>query len=252
MDIENELGCGVAEHDLSCLCDVVIPHEIVPITRNGVHDMWMGRELCELKGYGVPWTRQTILDYLVDLETFYDAYHYAKHSLQGESLLEMEPIEINNNDSPFVQWGQVREVVQYAMDKFNDSLVEIMNYHELDPQFLMDSLTTGKAGDGWTQERIAELDQLFMGDNLNYREIARQLNLTVALVNGIRKYWVERRERLKGGDKPAQKMLHQLAKETELTSREIVDIVHKEFGKQYSPTVVNKVRERHRKKLAGA
>lgn len=247
--METWLGCGVTGHDESCLCDVVITNPLPPINesiRDGVRDLWMGAELCELKGYGVPWTREKILDYLVDLETFYDAYHYSKHSLSGDSLYEMEPLSFNDDDSPFVRWGKVREVVQYAMDKFGDSLVDIMNYYELSPQFLMDSLTTNKSGGVWDSDKVAKLDELFMADNLNYREIARYMNLSVATVNGLRKYWVARRERLKGGDKPAQRMLHKLAKETTLSSKEIVDAVHKEFGKLYRTTAVNKIRSRER------
>lgn len=247
------LGCGVTGHDESCLCDVVIKEPLPPINesiKDGVRDLWMGKELCDLKGYGVPWTRESILDYLVDLETFYDAYHYSKHSLSGESLYEMEPLEFKDDDSPFVRWGQVREVVQYAMDKFNDSLVDIMNYYELSPELLMDSLTTGKSGIVWDETLVGKLDELFMADNLNYRDIARQLNLTVAMVNGIKKYWTVRRERLKGGDKPAQNLLHKLAKETDMSPRDIVERVQIEFGKEYKPTVVNKIRSRHRARCA--
>lgn len=248
---ETELGCGVAGHDLSCLCDVVITNPLPPIhesIRDGVRDLWMGREICELRGYGVPWSRQTILDYLTDLETFYDAYHYSKHSLLGESLAEMEPLVFKDEDSPFVRWGMVREVVQYAMDKFGESLVEIMDYYELSPQFLMDSLTTNKSGGKWDRDKVARLDALFMADNLNYRDIARYMSLSNATVNGLRKYWSARRERLKGGDKPAQRMLHRLAKETDMSPQDIVDTVHKEFGKLYKPTAVHKIRSRQRGK----
>lgn len=247
--MENELGCGVTGHDLSCLCDVVITDPLPPIHEcipNGIDDLWMGREICELRGYCIPWKRDTILDFFTDLVTFYDAYHYSKHSLVGDSLHEMEPLVFKDEDSPFVRWGIVREAVQYAMDKFNDSLVDIMDYYELSPQFLMDSLTTNKSGGKWDRDKVARLDSLFMADNLNYRDIARYMSLSNATVNGLRKYWQARRERLKGGDKPAQRMLHKLAKETELSSQEIVDIVHKEFGKLYRPTAVNKVRSRHR------
>jgi hypothetical protein len=30
---------------------------------DGVHGMWMGRQLCEVRGYGVPWTTNKMLDY---------------------------------------------------------------------------------------------------------------------------------------------------------------------------------------------
>jgi hypothetical protein len=34
---------------------------------DGVHGMWMGKELAELRNYGVPWTNETILNYFEDL-----------------------------------------------------------------------------------------------------------------------------------------------------------------------------------------
>lgn len=30
---------------------------------DGVHGMWMGRQLCEVRGYSAPWTNDKILDY---------------------------------------------------------------------------------------------------------------------------------------------------------------------------------------------
>lgn len=250
--LEVELGCGVPEHDLSCLCDVIITNPLPPITesiKDGVRDLWMGKEICDIKGYGVPWTRESILDYLVDLETFYDAYHYSKHKFMGDSLWETEPINFKNEDSTFVHWQQVREVVQYAMDKFQDCLTDIMEYYELEPQFLMDSLTTGKAGDGWDTAKVAELDYLMMQPNINFRSVAKQIGLSIDTVNGLRKYWIDRRERLVGGDKPARARLHYLAKNTELPANDIVNIVIQEYGVTYSRAAVNKVRERHRKGL---
>lgn len=245
--LEVELGCGVNGHDLSCLCDVVITNplpDIVDSIKDGVHDIWMGREICELRGYGVPWTRETILDYLTDLATFYDAYHASKHSLIGESLWDMEPINFKHEDSQFVHWQQVREVVQYAMDKFNECLLDIMNYYELEPQFLMDSLTTGKTDGEWDEHRVSELDGYMMQPNINFRDVAKKTGLSIDTINGLRKYWTARRERLVGGDKPARAMLHDLAKNTTLSPKDIVAKVLEEHGVSYSTAAVTKVRSR--------
>lgn len=75
---EEWIGCGISAHSPECLCDVIITKPLPPleeVLQDGVYDLWMGKELCDLKGYCIPWTQDKILDYLTDLEKFYDSWH---------------------------------------------------------------------------------------------------------------------------------------------------------------------------------
>ncbi len=75
-----DLGCGVADHDSTCLCDVIVK-EPTPIgVADAVDEMWMGRQLCEIRGYGSPWTGESLADYFTDLCRFYDEWHGLNHT----------------------------------------------------------------------------------------------------------------------------------------------------------------------------
>lgn len=249
MESEDWIGCGHASHDTYCLCDVVITNPLPPVEdciRDGVTDLWMGKELCDIKGYCLPWDNQKILDYLVDLRTFYDAWHDNQRTgIQAKHLEEMEPV-MRIDDEPWPSyWGRVREAFQYAMDRFDHCPTSIIKHLCLTPQALMEGLTTGKCGDGWTEERIKELDTFLMEENLNFRAISRDSNLTVAVINGLRKYWDARRNRTgKGSDNPARERMHWLARNTKMKPRVIVDIVHQEYGFVYAPSSISKYRRR--------
>lgn len=67
-------GCGVDMHDDECLCDVVITDPTPIVVTDAVNDMWMGAEVCKVRGYGIPWTPDTMLEYFSDLCTFYDRW----------------------------------------------------------------------------------------------------------------------------------------------------------------------------------
>lgn len=81
------MNCGNKEHDEECLCDVVV-HAITPIAvGDGVHEMWMGKELCNIQGYNAPWTTDKMLDYFTDMCTFYDRWS----ALQKQKYAHQNP-----------------------------------------------------------------------------------------------------------------------------------------------------------------
>lgn len=79
------LGCGVAGHDDTCLCDVVI-NEPTPIrVKDAVNEMFMGPQVCQLRGYGRPWTSETMANYFADLCRFYDEWSRDKSGLRRKN-----------------------------------------------------------------------------------------------------------------------------------------------------------------------
>ena len=245
--MEEQLGCGVATHDADCLCDVIIRQPLPPLEeclKDGVQDMWMGREVCDMRGYSAPWTEESILNYFEDLEKFYDAFHYQQPS--GGVVASLGDMDKFQHDRLplFAQWSWIRDTVQYAMDRFDNSLREVITTLNIEPQLLMDALTTGKAGDGWDYGTIDSLDKCFMEENLNFADIGRTMNLATGTVRGLHKYWVNRRGRLIGSNNPARDRMHWLCRNTTLTPTEIVDIVYQEHGFLYAKSSISKCRKR--------
>jgi hypothetical protein len=58
------LGCGVAEHDTDCLCDVKISGEPWEVKVTIPYDYFAGEEICEMFGLGVPWTGADLATFL--------------------------------------------------------------------------------------------------------------------------------------------------------------------------------------------
>ena len=247
------LGCGVSTHDKYCLCDVVITTPLVPIAecvRDGVTDMFMGEELVSLRGYEGDWDRHKILDYFEDLVTFWDAWHAGvSPEFNCVSLEDIQPLYLKHESATYVKWGAIREKVQYCMDKFGDCLVDILQHLNVDAQEFMDAACTAKAGNDWDYDRIQQLDDLFMQQNLVFVDIAKQMDLSVNIVDGLRKYWVIRRTNLGfTGDNQARKFFQDLCGDLTLSNKQIVTMVYDAYNVTYSSGAVSKCRNRMMKK----
>lgn len=66
--------CGVDMHPEECLCDVVITEPTPIRVADAVDEMWMGAQLCEIRGYGRPWSNEDMVNYFADMCLFYDRW----------------------------------------------------------------------------------------------------------------------------------------------------------------------------------
>lgn len=250
--MESPLGCGVMEHEESCLCDVIITKPLPPLEecfRNAVEESFMGSKLCELRGYSAPWTNDKMLDYFTDMTTFWDAFHYEKKVFTTDVNTLEEVEEIVLHDEPaFIKWGKIRDAIQTNMDRFDACLTDIIQHLSLEPQETMAALTTNKGGDGWTYEKIDKLDKLFMTEQ-NMSEIARQMDISVGIIKGLVKYWDKRRQRQGTVVNPPRALLHELCRNTNLTATKILEMVYNETGFVYTKSAVSKYRTRFKKSL---
>lgn len=251
--MESPLGCGVLEHDESCLCDVIITKPLPPLQdcfRNAVEESFMGSKLCQLRGYSAPWTDAKMLDYFEDMTTFWDAFHYEQQvfTTDVDTLEQVEEIVFQQDEPAFTKWNKIRDAIQTNMDRFDASLIDIIQHLSLEPQETMNALTTNKCGDGWDYERVEKLDKLFMTEK-NMAEIARQMNISIGFIKGLVKYWEKRRNRQGNLNNPARALLHELCRNTDLTCTEIIDKVKSETGHLYTKSAISKYRIRFKKSL---
>lgn len=243
------LGCGVATHDPDCLCDVHITHPLPPLTeclRDGVQDMWMGRQLAALKDYGRPWTNESILNYLTDLETFYDAFHeQPTYNIGAIALCEVPVLDLPDDIPLPARWKLIRDSVQFCIDSFSEPLVVIVRHLDVTPQDVVDAMTTCKGGDGWDENRLFLLDDMMSAETVNYANIAETMDLPIGVVRGLRKYWEHRRFKTwQGASNPAQAMFHELCRNTNMGPTEIVALVKERHGVEYHRASVSKYRSR--------
>lgn len=251
--MEQELGCGTAGHDPACLCDVVIVRPLPPLTEcmtNVVQDLDMGPQVAELRDYGIPWTRETMLDFLCDVQKFWDAWKTQRNNNDYTTLEAMPPIVWDTSRYMQDLWREVRECVLYAMNRWDCPLGDILAQLQVTPQHFMDSVTNGHNTGVWDYPRLEKLEALFMEQNLNFASMARTMEISSDQIDGLRKYWAQRRERHIGSDNPAKDYMHQLAL-TDLKPSVVVRMVKEKHGVEYSRASVSKYRERAHLKAQG-
>lgn len=248
------VGCGVDGHDESCLCDVIITKPLPPLSeclKDGVQDMWMGQELCELRGYCVPWTDSKILDYLQDLEKFYDEYHANPVVFNETPLDGLVPLERDPSMAPPVWWKKVRVAVQESMAATDASICDIVKAYGLTAQEFIDA-ATGHQGGEWDWDKLQKLDETMMSVGPTFNSMCRALDIPKGVLKGLSKYWVQRRARQGLSGNPARVMLGRMALEPEyshLSTRQIIEEIEKEFNVRYTPSAISKIRIRNQKAI---
>lgn len=251
--MDTEVGCGTAGHDPACLCDVVIVRPLPPLRecmRDVVQDLDMGPQVAELRGYGIPWTNDSMLDFLCDVQKFWDAWKLQRNNADYTTLEAVPPIVWDTSRYLQDLWREVREAVMYAMNRWDASLMDILAQLHVSAQRFMDAVTNGHNTGVWDDPRLIRLESMFMEPNLNFAHIARTMEMSEEQVDGLRKYWAQRRERLIGSDNPARDYMHKLA-HSDLMPSVIVKMVEAEHGVKYSRASVSKYRERLKNKSQG-
>lgn len=132
------LGCGQADHDDACLCDVVVEHP-TPI-RFGTHELWHGAAITRALDLGVPWSGASF-------EKF------------GDALLRAHDI--------FVQLGSgashdVTTLAERAKEllRTGTSMVDVHRQLECTRSMVVQALTNNSPSDcwDWDEQRWLEVE----------------------------------------------------------------------------------------------
>lgn len=253
-------GCGVLEHAESCLCDVVITKPLPPLEAcmtDAIRSMWMADVMCEVRGYCQPWTNEKILDFLVDMERFYDAWHETNHHVgTATQLSQVAPLQIETGMNKLQEWLEIRTTIATCMNKFLDATItDIVCQLQLQPQDVVDAMTTARSGAlPWDYERLQLLDDILNEEHISWTEAGRRLQMTDDAVRNISKYWETRRKHKWGSVRPEpahRTMLWTLALETDLMPSEIIRRVYEKYNHQYSRSAVTNIRRRHKRNKTG-
>jgi hypothetical protein len=244
------LGCGHADHDSDCLCDVVLDENRSRTwIGDAVNDVYMGSQICEIRGYGVPWTRDSLVDYLCDLRTFNDALiaQNKTFDFQYQSLYDVD--EIPDSVSGLVRYSLISNNVLKCMERFNYPLTYVLRKLNVSAEEFVASATRNKCRSGWTYEQLDSLEEDMTNENVSYPSIAIKYSITFACVKGLRKYWGSRRTSWHSGDNEAQQYMHKLCLTTDMTPKQICDEVYNKYNFLFARSAISKFRSRHRKKV---
>lgn len=183
---ETWLGCGVSYHDDDCLCDVIIT-SVAPITvRDCVNDMYMGREICDIRGYCLPWTDEKILDYFTDLVRGHDAWVDSG----------MRDIDYTTNDdtgsaqsNTMVKWKHIRQVVRQALSGTNPKppIELVLQALNIPAEQFVFAVTAGKFT--MNLETLNRFETRVLAGIESLTGVAREFGTTYEIVGNLYKYW---------------------------------------------------------------
>jgi len=220
---------------------------------DGVHGMWMGRQLCEVRGYSAPWTNDKILDYFQDLCKFYDAWSESiSHVALPDVVSELQALDLEGDT--FNRWKLIRAYVQGAYDKFpNESLVSIMDALGITPTQYLQACTTGGLPKCFevTPDFLVRLEEYYLShEKIVWVEIGKHFGISAHIAKNVCKVF-EKRHVAKYGDlqgqrKYARELLNDLALSTDETPTHVTKEVFDRTGVRFDLSAVTKIRKRKR------
>lgn len=243
------LGCGQVAHDPDCLCDVVLDeNRSTSWIADAVNDVYMGSQICEIRNYGVPWTREKLADYLCDLRTFNDVLLAQQQTFDFEYASMYDVPQITPEANGFVRYSLITENVIKCMERFPYPLTYILRKLDVSADEFIASATRNKCRNGWTYAELDSLEQDIMERLKPWAEIANKYGITVDTLKGIRKYWECRLEEYVSRDNEIKSYMHKLCLTTDMTPKEICNDVYEKYGFMFARSSISKFRSRHRLK----
>lgn len=165
-------GCGVIEHDIECLCDVVIPHPTGWVG-DAIQDMWMGQEIARLKDYRMPWEDATIIDYLESLAFAKDRWPQTN----GMNALET------------AQWvEQIKVAIRQKLAASSASITVVMDALELSMADM--NLVLFNCRRDWTLEKLVAFEEAALsGRYSNPGALGKPFGLPHKSAKKLASYW---------------------------------------------------------------
>lgn len=239
-------SCGRRAHDPECLCDVK-PLNVRVGVADLVNDMFMGRELCDLRGYGAPWTNDKIVDYFTDLCKFYDAYADSKKNpiIIGEFESLTLPDEVRHAMNAH---AQIRDYVRTVYNAHGRTMSETLHQLGVTADEYRFALTKARTSrKQFTMETVAYLEQaLTSKERPPLADLIAATGMTDAIIMAFARQVDERRKQLHGdcGEQQARELCLRLAHGTNMTPLNIVRKVYDETGIMFNRTTPMQMRLR--------
>lgn len=243
-------SCGYRKHGSECLCDVQ-PLGVEIGIGDMVNDMFMGRQLCDLRGYCAPWTRNDILDYFTDLCTFYDAYAEQKKNpiIIGEFESVTMPEEMRHDK--FGGHTKMRHYVRAVYNQYGRTLSDTLRQLGLTADDYRSMLSRGsRKGQPQSQMTMEKID--YLESELTKRErppmadLTKNSGLSEFIITNVIRDMDDRRKQLHGNVnwEEAHALMVKLSTETTMTSTKILRKVFDETGVMFDKSNPIKVRKR--------
>jgi hypothetical protein len=230
----------------------VIPLGITIGISDGVQEMWMGRRICEIQGYGEEgWTTEMMLDYFTDLCKVYDAWAESKAPwiIPDDWDDVTLPEGISNLNHP--------EIRNYAVKVYNQfpdrSMNEVLRKLGVTPaEWFWVEKFADRVKSELTTEKVDIVESYFTQIHRPYEvgELVKETGLLQCNLDIMRDIFAERRIHIHGEEARkvdrAPAMLRQLVLEGKHKTPEILRMVYEATGVKFSKSWASKIRVRAR------
>lgn len=180
MDNVQGPGCGVKDHSDECLCDVVIVTP-TPINADALQNMWMKKELCQTKGYAVPWTDEKLVSFFSELLFVHDAWVMVDYVRSFRD----QPDSPQHNG-----WQAIRQVLtMYLRQQPPPPLEMFLRMFDITCEELTTIMTSAKKQISWETMKLFE--EMVIGRKHTLKEIERATGLSENTTRTLYKYWFD-------------------------------------------------------------
>jgi len=243
VSVETVDGCGMVGHHHTCLCDVIITKPTPINIKDGVADMWMGREMCDIRGYGVPWLDMDIVDYFTDLLRGHDAWIDSK--IPNAIAEQQESPEFNDQNSVY-GWQQIRNSVRSALSGIDPKPPVMVVLQALG--YTAEEFTAASSTGKFTMDMdaLVKFESRVLAGVDSFARLGREFGTTAETVSTLFKYWnvpVGSKYRNIKGTKDQRARLKELVLEGHMP-KTISAILFSEFGCDLSRHAISKAKSR--------
>jgi hypothetical protein len=239
-------GIMSADDDLS---DVIPIGVTIGIT-DGVNEMWMGRRICEIQGYGENgWTADQMLDYFTDLCRVYDTWCDSKAPWIMPDDWQQLVLPPDVRHTGYNRCHELRDFVAKAYECYDLGMSDLLRHLGVEPTMWMQSLQGSQyRGLTLTYEQVNQVEDwnLQIVPPTQVKEMMASLGVSRKTFDTLSEPFRKRRIKVHGEDAlkvdRAPELLRQLVLAGEHKTDVILQMVYDATGVKYGKSRASKIR----------
>jgi hypothetical protein len=228
----------------------VIPIGVTIGITDGVNEMWMGRRICEIQGYGENrWTADQMLDYFTDLCRVYDTWCDSKAPWIMPDDWQQLVLPPDVRHTGYNRCHELRDFVAKAYERYDLGMSDLLRHLGVEPTMWMQSLQGSQyRGLTLTYEQVNQVEDwnLQIVPPTQVKEMMASLGVSRKTFDTLSEPFRKRRIKVHGEDAlkvdRAPELLRQLVLAGEHKTDVILQMVYDATGVKYGKSRASKIR----------
>ena len=147
--------------------------------------MWMGPQLCEMRGYGIPWLDMDIVDYFADMLKGYDAWTLANAHIPSVD----DPSQDSWDGRRLSRWKYIRNVMRQTLgqEQPKPKVALALDVLGFTAEEFTAAATTNKCV--WSLEKLNAFEEQVLGGFPSLKKLADEFGTSVEVCRNLFGYW---------------------------------------------------------------